>query len=126
MTQKLVLTLYSITAIAYAVVILLAPGFLMPLVWNDPPGPNAYLLLQGWGAGILGFGVMAWLARSLDSAPARRVIVTGILVYFAGAVISWVIDSFSRGWTVFGAISFATYFLFGLAFIYTTYLRPES
>jgi hypothetical protein len=123
--MNVVLLLYAIAAISYGVAAVLFPGFLIPLLWNNPPGPEAYILLQGWGSGLLGFGTMAWLAWKLDEAT-RRTVITGILIYFTGAMISWVIDSLGRGWTLFGAISFATYVIFAVPFIYLTFLRRSN
>ncbi len=116
------LMLYSIAALSYGVGAVLFPGILIPLLWNDPPGPEAHILLQGWGAGLLGFGTMAWLAIKRDGA-AQRTIVTGILIYFTGAMITWAIDSMGRGWTVFGVISFATYLIFAVPFVYLAFIR---
>jgi hypothetical protein len=120
-----VLLLYSIAATSYGIAVILFPGFLIPLLWDNPPGSEAYILVQGWGACLLGFGIMAFLARKSDES-AQRTILTGILIYFAGAVITWLIDSLKRGWTIFGAISFATYILFAVPFVYLLFIRKAN
>jgi len=114
--MNFLLVLYAVAAISYGIAAVFFTGFLISLLWNNPPGPNAHILFQGWGSGLLGFGTMAWLARKLDRSTLRT-IVTGILIYFAGAMVCWVIDSFGRGWTLFGIISFSTYLLYAVPFV---------
>jgi hypothetical protein len=123
--MNILLLLYAIAAISYGVVAVLFPGFLIPLLWNTPPGPEADMLLQGWGSALLGFGTLAMLARNLDK-TGQRTVVTGILIYFAGAMITWILDSVGRGWTLFGAISFATYLIFAVPFVYLAFLRKSE
>lgn len=120
--MNIVLLLYAVAAISYGIVAVLFPGFLLPLLWNNPPGPEAHILLQGWGSALLGLGTLALLARRLEVA-AQRTVLTGILIYFVSAMIIWVLDSFGRGWTLFGAISFATYLIFAVPFAYLAFFR---
>ena len=124
--MNIALLLYAIAALSYGITAVLFPGFLIQIIWNNPPGPEAHILLQGWGAGLLGFGTMALLARKMPFSG-RRIVVTGILVYFSGAMITWVVDSFERGWTIFGAISFITYIIYAIPFVYLAFIRkPDS
>ncbi len=120
--MNILLLLYAVAAGSYGLAAVIFPGFLIPLLWNNPPGPEANILLQGWGAGLLGFATMAFLARKLDKSL-QRVIISGILIYFTCAVIAWVIDAFGRGWTGFGIVSFASYLIFAFPFIYQAYFR---
>ena len=119
------LLLYTLAATSYGIAVILFPGFLIRLLWNNPPGSNANILVQGWGACLLGFGIMAFLARKLDKV-AQRTIITGILIYFTGAMITWMIDSCKRGWTIFGVLSFATYLLFAGPFVYLAFIRKAD
>lgn len=114
-------TLYAILAViafGYGVVATLLPGFLIQLLWLNPAGPEGYLLLQGWGSCLVGFSVMAWGARYLESTGARRVISQGFFTYFIIAAILWIVDALSRGWTIFSMLTFALLVLFALGFGY--------
>ena len=93
--------LYTIVAgiaFAYGLVAVLLPGFLIQLLWLNPAGPEGYLLLQGWGSCLIGFSVMAWGTRRLESIAARRVISLGLFAYFAISAVLWLV-----GYTLSGA-----------------------
>ena len=114
-------TLYTILAViafGYGVVAILLPGFLIRLLWLNPTGPEGYLLLQGWGSCLVAFSVIAWGARKLESTAAHRVISQGFFTYFVIAAILWIVDAFSRGWTIFSILTFALLVLFALGFGY--------
>ena len=122
-------TLYAILAVialGYGLVAVLLPGFLIQLLWLNPAGPEGYLLLQGWGSCLVAFSVIAWGARRLESAAARRVISLGFLTYFVIAAILWVVDALSRGWTVFSALTLGLLVLFALGFGYFAVGRGEA
>lgn len=116
---------FAVVTAVYGIVGLVLPAFLMPLLWVNPPGENAYLLLQGWGVALFAFGIIAWGARTFTSPRARRVVA---LAFFADTLITaaiWLLDTISRGWTVFSAVSFAILVLFALGFGYFGLLAAQ-
>ena len=122
-------TLYTILAIiafGYGAVAVLLPGFLIQLLWLNPAGPEGYLLLQGWGSCLIAFSVIAWGARRLESAQARRVISLGFFTYFVIAAILWLVDALSRGWTLFSGLTLALLVLFALGFGYFIVVHLED
>ena len=122
-------TLYTILAaiaLGYGAVAVLLPGFLIQLLWLNPAGPEGYLLLQGWGSCLLAFSVIAWGARRLESAHARRVISLGFFTYFVIAAILWLVDALSRGWTIFSLLTFVLLLLFALGFGYFALVKGEA
>jgi hypothetical protein len=72
------------------------------------------------------FSVIAWGARRLESAEARRVISLGFFTYFVIAAILWLVDALSRGWTIFSALTFVLLALFALGFGYFALVRGEA
>jgi hypothetical protein len=103
-------------ALGYGVVAIFFPSFLLQLLWLNPPGPEAYLLLQECGSCLVAFSVIAWGARQLESTPARRVISQGFLTFSVIATILWLVDALSRGWTIFSALTLGLLVLFAHRF----------
>jgi len=114
-----------VIALGYGLVAVLLPGFLIQLLWLNPAGPEGYLLLQGWGSCLVAFSVIAWGARRLESAAARRVICLGFFTYFVIAAILWLADALSRGWTIFSALTLGLLVIFAVGFGYFTLLKGE-
>jgi uncharacterized PurR-regulated membrane protein YhhQ (DUF165 family) len=119
-------TFLAVIALGYGMVAILLPGFLIQLLWRNPAGPEGYLLLQGWGSCLVAFSVIAWGARRLESAEARRAISLGFFTYFVIAAILWLVDALSRGWTIFSALTLALLVLFALGFGYWAMVRRAS
>jgi hypothetical protein len=126
MKLNILYTILAVIALGYGAVAVLLPGFLVHLLWLNPAGPEGYLLLQGWGSCLVAFSVIAWGARRLESAEARRVISLGFFTYFIIAAILWLVDALSRGWTIFSGLTFALLVLFSLGFGYFALAKREA
>lgn len=126
MRQNALFAAFAVVTFIYGIVGLLLPALLMPLLWRNPPGENAYLLLQGWGVCLIAFSVIAWGARRFTSAEARRVANLGFFIDTLLTAAVWLIDTLSRGWTLFSVVSFALLVLFALGFGYFGLLAPRA
>lgn len=125
MKLNMLFLIVAVIAFAYGVVAVLAPAFLSALIWPNPPGPEGYLLLQGWGACLIGFAAIAWGHRTVADGKARASVALGLFLYFVLASIVWFIDALGRGWSIFSILTFALLVLFTLGFGYFRFLGRE-
>lgn len=125
MKFKTLLTIFAVIAMGDGVVAILAPGPFLNAIWLNRAGPEAYLVVQGWGSCLIAFSVIAWGAKSLTDSASRQIVATGFFTYHMIATILWLVDSLSRGWTPFSAATFVGLVLFTLGFGYFRFLTPR-
>ena len=119
------LTIFSVIAMGDGLIAIFAPGPFMNLIWLNRTGPEAYLLIQGWGACLIAFSVMAWVAKSLTDSTSRQLFALCFFTYHFIATALWLVDALSRGWTLFSATSFVGLLLFTLGFGYFRFVNPR-
>lgn len=126
MKLNTLLTFFSVIAAGDGVVAMLAPGRFANLIWPDRLGPEGHLFVQGWGACLLAFSVLAATARRLTDPAARRACVSILLIYHGTAAIVWAIDAAARGWTPLSAATLVGLVLFALAFGWFRFANADS
>ena len=78
----------TIVAIVYAIGLLIVPATIMTLhgISSDP---STLLMARYFGVGLLGIGLVTWLAHSSDKSQAQNAISLGLLIsYLVGFVVS--------------------------------------
>jgi hypothetical protein len=78
----------TIVAIVYALGLLIVPATIMTMhgIGSDP---SALLMARYFGVGLLGIGLVTWLARNSDKSQAQDAISLGFMIsYVIGFVVS--------------------------------------
>jgi len=78
----------TLVALVYALGLLIVPATIMSLhgIGSDP---STILMARYFGVGLLGIGLVTWLARNSDKSQARDSISLGFLIsYVVGLVLS--------------------------------------
>jgi hypothetical protein len=78
----------TIVAIVYALGLLIVPATIMTLhgISSDP---STLLMARYFGVGLLGIGLVTWLARNSDKSQAQDAISLGYLIsYVVGFIVS--------------------------------------
>jgi uncharacterized protein YjeT (DUF2065 family) len=106
----------SLIALLYGLGCVLLPRLTLELIFPNPPGPEAHILIQGWGACLLAFSVLAWGARQVSDVGTQRLISSALTVYFAVAAVVWLLDALGRGWSPLSALTLALLAVFAASF----------
>ncbi len=126
MRINLIFTIHAVVSIIYGVLGLLFTGFVASLLFQNPPGSEAYILGKGWCACLVALGVLAWGARGLQDVKARRLMAVGFFVYFLIGTVVWLLDQIARGWILFGWVTFFLLLLFMIGYGYFLFIHPEK
>ena len=118
------LTAFSAIALADGLMALFAPGAFVNVLWPRRFGPEVYFFIHGWGACLIGFSVMAWVARNLADANSRRLCALGLFVYHLIATGVFLVDGLSNGWTPLSMTTMVLLALFTIAFGYFRFGNP--
>ena len=101
-----------------------APGPFIDLLWSHRTGPEAYLFSQGWGACLIVFSVMAWVAKSLTESSPRRLFSLGFFIYHFIATVILLVDGLTKGWTPLSVATIVALALFTIGFGYFRFANP--
>jgi hypothetical protein len=118
-------TFHDLISIIYGVVGLLFTGFVASLLFQNPPGPEAYILGKGWCTCLIVMGVLAWGARGLRDVKARKLMAPAFFVYFITGAVIWLLDQIARGWILFGWVTFFLLLLFTIGYGYFLFMHQE-
>lgn len=78
----------SITALGYAIGLLIVPATVMTL-HGISTDPSTILMARYFGVALLGIGLVTWLARNSDKSQAQDAMTLGLPIsYVAGLVLS--------------------------------------
>jgi len=80
--------LNTIVAIVYALGLLIVPATIMT-IHGISSDPSTLLMARYFGVGLLGIGLVTWLARDSDKSQAQDAITLGFLIsYVVGFIVS--------------------------------------
>lgn len=125
MTLAAFMAIHAVIALAFGIAFVLAPAWLLSLygITLDAAG---ILMTRLFGAALIQIGLLAWLAKQVADAVARRAV---LLAYFLGLGVGFVIILLGQvagvlnalGWT-----SVAIYLLLALGYGYFQFVKPSA
>jgi hypothetical protein len=125
MKLKFLFIITGIVAIVFGVAFTIIPAQVYSLYGIESTAGLDYMA-QLFGAALIGFGLIAWLARNATDSPARRAI---ILAFFISDGIGFVIALIGQLNETLGSLGWLTvaiYLLFTIGFGYFQFSKPSS
>lgn len=125
MKLSTLMTINAVVALVFAIAFVLFPG--QVISWYGVT-ESAALKFTGqlYGAALLSFGVLTWMARNAAASEARKAIVTAL---FCGEAVGFVISLIAQLGNVVNAFGWSTvaiYLIFTLGFGYFLFVKPAS
>lgn len=125
MNTRTVLTLAAVIAIIFALGLILMPAF-MGTLYGTGTSPNQLLLARLFGSALLGFGLMNWVAKDLDYATLRPILLGNLAADAVGLIVC-VMGTLSGVMNSMGWTSVVLYLLLALGFAYLYFMgQPVS
>lgn len=118
------LMIVAVIAVVYAVGLILAPGF-MDSTYGTGPTAGEMLTDQMLGSALLGWGLVAWLARDFTGASARPIIIAGLIAEAVGFVVA-LIATLNHVMNETGWMLVVLYLVFALGFAYYWFVAPPK
>ncbi len=123
--MKILMIVNTIVALIFGITFVLVPSTMVSL-YGVIASPQLLYMGQLFGAALIGFGVLSWLARNSTVAEARKAILPalfighgiGFIVALIGQI-RWVVNAL--GWS-----TVAIYLLLSLGFVYFLLKKPAS
>ncbi len=116
----------SIVAVVFGLGFVLVPGQVTSL-YSPEVGPTLNYVAQLFGAALLAFAVLTWVARNVPDSEARRAI---LLALFVGDGVGFVVALIGQIGGVMNALGWSTvviYLLLAVGFGYFRFLaKPEA
>jgi hypothetical protein len=125
MNTRTVLTVAAVIAIVFALGLILMPAF-MGTLYGTGTSPNQLLLARLFGSALLGFGLMNWVAKDLDYATLRPILLGNLAADAVGLIVC-VMGTLSGVMNSMGWTSVVLYLLLALGFAYLYFMgQPVS
>jgi hypothetical protein len=125
MNTRTVLTVAAVIAIIFALGLILMPAF-MGTLYGTGTSPNQLLLARLFGSALLGFGLMNWVAKDLDYATLRPILLGNLAADAVGLIVC-VMGTLSGVMNSMGWTSVVLYLLLALGFAYLYFMgQPVS
>jgi len=122
---KTVLVFNAIITFVYGLGFVFVPGPLVSL-YGATPEPAFLYTGQLFGAALLGYTVILWLARNAPDSVGRRAIVLGLLVANAVGAIVVLLGQFRDVLNALGWVNVAIYVLLTAGFVYVQVAGPAE
>lgn len=121
--------LFVLTAVVsglFGLGFVLVPGTVYDIYGIEEVNDFLTYTSQLFGAALLGFAVISWMARSVSDVRGRRAVVTGFFVELALGAVLAIIGQFRDSAVAMGWINVAIYVILALGFAYFLFLQPET
>lgn len=123
--MKTLMVINTIVALIFGIAFVLVPNSVVSL-YGVIASPQLLYMGQLFGAALIGFGILTWLARNSTVAEAKKAVLpalfighgVGFIVALIGQI-RWVVNSL--GW-----LTVAIYLLLALGFGYFLMKKPSS
>ena len=115
----------AIVAAVFGLGFVLAPGQVMSL-YSSEAGATLDLMCQLFGAALIGFAALSWVARNAPDSEARRAIV---LAFFVGDLVGCVVALLAQLRGVVNTLGWSTvviYLLLAVGFGYFTFAAKQE
>ncbi len=125
MTLRNLFIINAVVAVVFGIAFLLVPSPLMSL-YNVTLGAGAIIVARLFGAALITFAVLGWLAKDATASEARDAIV---LAFFIGDVIGFIaalIGQFSGAVNTLGWSTVVIYLLLAVGFGYFQFMKPAA
>ena len=125
MKLKTLMIINTIVAFVFGVVFVIIPAKAY-LLYDITANEHLKYMGQLFGAALIGFAIITWMARNATDSDARRAIV---LALFIADGISFVVALIGQLSNVMNALGWSTvviYLLFSLGFGYFQFFKPAS
>jgi hypothetical protein len=117
--------LTTIVAGLFGLGFVLVPGTVYDIYGMDA---NDFLINMGqlFGAALLGFAVISWMARSLSDVRARKAILTSLFITDGVGTVLAIIGQFRDSAVDLGWLNVVIYVILTLGYAYFLFIKPES
>jgi len=122
--MRMLLTGNALFALVFAVGFLLAPGWMLAH-YGAAANPELMQMCRFFGAAMLGFAALAWMARNADRGG-RRAIVCGLIISFVAGLIVSVQGQLSGVVGSFGWLTVGLYLFFAVGYTYLEFLAKDA
>ena len=115
----------AIVAAVFGIGFVLAPGQVMSL-YSSEAGATLDLMCQLFGAALIAFAALSWVARNVPDSEARRAIV---LAFFVGDIVGCVVALLAQLRDVVNTLGWSTvviYLLLAIGFGYFTFAAKQE
>ena len=125
MKLKTLMTINAIVAIVFGVTFVIVPAQVYSL-YDITPDEQLIYMGQLFGAALIGFALLTWMARNATDSDARRAIVLALFISNGIGFIVALIAQLSNVVNAFGWSTVAIYLLLALGFGYFQFFKPAS
>lgn len=115
--------LHGVIAIGYALAFFVAPGPLI-VYYGITPSVEGIFMSRFFGMGLLGIGLITWLARNVAETEAGRSIVLALVIIYGVGVILALTGTLFGPFNALGWIAIGLNLLLGLGFGYFQFIKP--
>ncbi len=116
---------YAVVSAAFGLAFVFVPETSLAL-YGITLGPGGILIARLFGAALLEFALLSWLARNAGDSEARKAI---ILAIFVGEAVGFIVALFGQLSGVVNALGWSTvavYLLLALGFGYFPFMKPKT
>ena len=125
MKLKTLMTINAIVAIVFGVTFVIVPAQVYSL-YDITPDAQLKYVGQLFGAALIGFALLTWMARNATDSDARRAIVLALFIADGIGFIVALIGQLSNVVNALGWSTVAIYLLLALGFGYFQFFKPAS
>jgi len=125
MNLSLLFTVNAIVAAVFGLAFVIAPGQAASLYGVTADAQFRYLA-QLFGAALVGFAVLTWVARNAKASDARKAIVLALFISNAVGFVLALLGQVAGVVTTMGWSTVAIYLLLALAFGYFQFVKPST
>ena len=125
MKLKTLMIINAIVAIVFGVAFVIVPAQVYSL-YDVTPNEQLKYMGQLYGAAIIGFALLTWMARNATDSDARRAIVLALFICNGICFIVALIGQLSNVVNALGWSTVAIYLFFALGFGYFQFFKPAS
>ena len=125
MKLKTLMTINAIVAIVFGVTFVIVPAQVYSL-YDITPDAQLKYVGQLFGAALIGFALLTWMARNATDSDARRAIVLALFIADGIGFVVALIGQLSNVVNALGWSTVAIYLLLALGFGYFQFFKPAS
>lgn len=125
MTLRNMFIINAVVAVVFGIAFVLVPSPLMSL-YTVTLGAGAIIVARLFGAALITFAVLSWLAKDAAASEARDAIVLAFFIGDAIGFIAALIGQFSGAVNTLGWSTVVIYLLLALGFGYFQFMKPST